>query len=35
VAAMSADKTGSALAIFESSTKITMPAYLQDVFGTQ
>ena len=31
--AMLADKTASALAIFESQTKIKMPEYLQDVFG--
>jgi putative ATP-dependent endonuclease of OLD family len=31
--AMLADKTGSALAIFESPTKIKMPEYLQDVFA--
>jgi hypothetical protein len=31
--AMLADKTASALAIFESQTKIKMPGYLQDVFA--
>jgi len=31
--AMQADKTGSALAIFESETEIVMPEYIQDVFS--
>ena len=33
LAAMLADKTGAALAIFESDTKITMPKYIRDVFA--
>lgn len=35
VEAMLADKTGAALAIFESSTVIKMPEYLTDVIGTK
>ena len=34
IEAMLADKTGAALAIFESNTTITMPAYLSDVIGS-
>ena len=32
--AMLNDKTGSALAIFESQTSIVMPEYIQDVFSS-
>jgi putative ATP-dependent endonuclease of OLD family len=35
LSAMLADKTASALAIFESSEQLTMPGYIRDVVGTQ
>jgi energy-coupling factor transporter ATP-binding protein EcfA2 len=35
VAAMIADKTGAALAIFESDTTLKMPEYIADVIGTK
>lgn len=35
VSAMLADKTGAALAIFESNSAIKMPEYLSDVFGAK
>jgi hypothetical protein len=35
VEAMLADKTGAALAIFESDTAIKMPEYLADVIGVE
>jgi len=35
VEAMTADKTGAALAIFESNTAINMPEYITEVFDAE